>query len=71
MQNVKEEILRLYPGISEQEAIDYALNLINFFKLGIEIMIQTEVAMKNIIQKIKANKTKAFLTPIPMFFSVH
>lgn len=44
MQNVKEEILRLYPGISEQEAIDYALNLINFFKLGIEIMTQTEVS---------------------------
>lgn len=44
MQNVKEEILSLYPDISEQEADDYALNLINFFKLGIEIMIQTEVS---------------------------
>ena len=28
MQNVKEEILSLYPDISEQEADDYALNLI-------------------------------------------
>ena len=44
MQNVKEEILTLYPDISEQEAGDYALNLINFFKLGIEIMTQTEVS---------------------------
>ena len=42
MQNVKEEILTLYPDISEQEATDYALNLISFFKLGIEIMTQTE-----------------------------
>ena len=44
MQNVKEEILSLYPDISEQEATEYALNLINFFKLGIEIMTQTEVS---------------------------
>lgn len=44
MQNVKKEILNLYPNISEQEAGDYALNLINFFKLGIEIMTQTEDA---------------------------
>ena len=44
MQNVKEEILRLYPDISEQEAGDYELSLINFFKLGIEIMTQTEVS---------------------------
>lgn len=42
MQKVKEEILSLYPDISEQEATDCALNLINFFKLGIEIMTQTE-----------------------------
>ena len=42
MQNVKEEILTLYPDISDQEATDYTLNLINFFKLGIEIMTQTE-----------------------------
>lgn len=42
MQNVKEEILSLYPDISDQEATDYALNLINFFKLGIEIMTQAK-----------------------------
>ena len=42
MQIVKVEILSLYPDISDQEATDYTLNLINFFKLGIEIMTQTE-----------------------------
>ena len=42
MQNVKEEILSLYPDITEQEAGDYALNLINFFKLGIEILTQAK-----------------------------
>ena len=42
MQNVKEEILNLYPDITEQEAGDYALNLINFFKLGIEILTQAK-----------------------------
>lgn len=46
MQNVKEEILSLYPDISDQEATDYILNLISFFKLGIEIMTQAKDSKK-------------------------